>query len=65
MKFKINENSYLSITDDNKETIIHTDKHELEELMNVIKTYLEDTTEKKGFVYRYNPRSRRIEKIEE
>ena len=65
MKFKIEDNSYLSIIDDKKETIIHTDRHELEELMNIIKKYLEDTAVKKACPYRYNPRSRRLEKIEE
>lgn len=65
MKFKIEDNSYLSIIDDKKETIIHTDRHELEELMNTIKKYLEDTEVKKAYTYRFNPRSRRLEKVEE
>ena len=65
MKFKIEDNSYLSIIDDKKETIIHTDRHELEELMNVIKKYLEDTEAKKTCTYKFNPRSRRLEKVEE
>ena len=65
MKFKIEDNSYLSITDDKKETIIHTDRHELEELMNEIKKYLEDTAPKKFYAYRFNPRSRRLEKVNE
>ena len=64
MKFKIEDNSYLSITDDKKETIIHTDRHELEELMNTIKTYLENTVVKKAYTYRFNPRSCRLEKVE-
>ena len=65
MKFKIEDNSYLSITDDKKETIIHTDRHELKELMNEIKKYLEDTAPKKSYAYRFNPRSRRLEKVSE
>lgn len=65
MKFKIDDNSYLSIIDDKKETIIHTDRHELEELMNTIKKYFEDTAVKKAYTYRFNPRSRRLEKVEE
>jgi hypothetical protein len=65
MKFKIEDNSYLSIIDDKKETIIHTDRHELKELMNTIKEYLKDTSEQKAYVYRFNPRSRRLEKVEE
>lgn len=65
MKFKIEDNSCLSITDDKKETIIHTDRHELKELMNTIKKYLEDTAVKKAYTYRFNPRSRRLEKVEE
>lgn len=65
MEFKIDENSYLSIIDDKKETIIHTDRHELEELMNEIKKYLEDTAPKKTYTYRFNPRSRRLEKVSE
>lgn len=65
MKFKIDDNSYLSIIDDKNETIIHTDRHELEELMNTIKKYFEDTAVKKAYTYRFNPRSRRLEKVEE
>ena len=64
MKFKIEDNSYLSISDDKKESIIHTDRHELEELMNTIKTYLENTVVKKAYTYRFNPRSRKLEKVE-
>ena len=30
-----------------------------------IKKYLEDTAEKKAYTYRFNPRSRRLEKVEE
>ena len=65
MKFEINENSYLTIKDDKKETVIHTDKHELQQLMETIKKYLDDTTKKKSYAYRFNPRSRRLEKVEE
>ena len=65
MKFKIENNSYLSIIDDKKETIIHTDRHELEELMIVIKNYLESTEKSKSCIYVYNPRSKRLEKVEE
>jgi hypothetical protein len=68
MKFLINENSNLVIIDDKKETIINTDRYELTQLMKHIQEYLikEDTEksaeDKKGYTYRYNPRSRRIEK---
>lgn len=65
MKFKINENSNLSIIDDKKEIIIHTDRHELEDLMNKIKVHLEETKENKSYTYVYNPRSRRLEKKED
>ena len=65
MKFEINENSYLTIKDDKKETVIQTDKHELQQLMETIKKYLDDTAKKKSYAYRFNLRSRRLEKVEE
>ena len=70
MKFSIKENGNLTIVDDNKETVIHSDRFDLTELMKTIQDYLiagtvvEDVV-KPSFVYRYNPRSRRIEKVEE
>lgn len=69
MKFLINENSNLVIIDDKKETTINTDRYELTQLMKHIHEYLikEDTDkpaeDKRGYTYRYNPRSRRLEKV--
>lgn len=71
MKFKIQENGNLSITDDNKETIIHSDRFDLITLMKTIQDYLIDGTSvdsennTTNYTYRYNPRSKRLEKVEE
>lgn len=68
MKFLINENSNLVIVDDKKETIIHTDRYELMELMRAIQDFLlgvdvkEEEKKENKYVYRFNPRSRRLEK---
>ena len=69
MKFLINENSNLVIIDDKKEININTDRYELTQLMKHIQEYLikEDTEkpaeDKKSYYYRYNTRSRRLEKV--
>ena len=73
MKFKITENGNLSIIDDKKETIIHSDRYDLTVLMKTIQTFLlgeasenEEVEEKpKGYFYRYNSRSKRLEKVVE
>lgn len=69
MKFLINENSNLVIIDDKKEITINTDRYELTQLMKHIQEYLikEDTEkpaeDKRSYYYRYNTRSRRLEKV--
>jgi hypothetical protein len=71
MKFKITENGNLSIIDDKKETIIHSDRYDLTVLMKTIQPFLlgeasenEEVEDKpKGCFYRYNTRSRRLEKV--
>jgi hypothetical protein len=69
MKFSIKENGNLTIVDDNKETVIHSDRYDLKELMRTIQDYLNgnniDEEPKPKVSFRYNPRSRRIEKIVE
>lgn len=71
MKFKITENGNLSIIDDKKETIIHSDRYDLTVLMKTIQSFLlgeasenEEVEDKpKNYFYRYNPRSKRLEKV--
>lgn len=70
MKFKITENGNLSIIDDKKETIIHSDRYDLTVLMKTIQSFLLGETpaevveeKKETYVYRYNPRSKRHEKV--
>ena len=71
MKFKITENGNLSIIDDKKETIIHSDRYDLTVLMKTIQSFLlgeasenEKAEDKpKNCFYRYNTRSRRLEKV--
>ena len=72
MKFKITENGNLSIIDDKKETVIHSDRYDLTVLMKTIQSFLLGETpdenveeKKKGCVYQYNPRSKRLEKVVE
>lgn len=69
MKFSIKENGNLTIVDDNKETVIHSDRYDLKELKRTIQDYLIgdniDEESKPKVSFRYNPRSRRIEKIVE
>lgn len=65
MKFSIKENGNLTIVDDNKETVIHSDRYDLKELMRTIQDYLIDEESKPNVSFRYNPRSRRIEKVVE
>ena len=70
MKFKITENGNLSIIDDKKETVIHSDRYDLTVLMKTIQSFLLGETpaevveeKKETYVYRYNPRSKRLEKV--
>ena len=70
MKFKIENNSNLTIVDDKKEIIIHTDKFDLKELMLMIQEHLledidetEIATSNKGVNYKFNPRSGRLERV--
>lgn len=71
MKFKITENGNLSIIDDKKETIIHSDRYDLTVLMKTIQSFLlgevsenEKVEDKpKSYFYQYNPRSKRLEKV--
>lgn len=70
MRFKITENGNLSIKDDKKETIIHSDRYDLIDLMKTIQSFLlgetpekEIEVKKESCVYRYNPRSKRHEKV--
>lgn len=73
MKFKITENGNLSIIDDKKETIIHSDRYDLTVLMKTIQSFLlgeasenEKAEDKpKSCLYQYNPRSKRLEKVYE
>ena len=72
MKFKIKENGNLSILDDNKETIIHSDRFDLIDLLKTVQSFLIGETkgepmEKKTDCnyYVFNPRSKRLEKVEE
>lgn len=73
MKFKITENGNLSIIDDKKETIIHSDRYDLTVLMKTIQSFLlgkatknEKAEDKpKSCFYQYNPRSKRLEKVVE
>lgn len=63
MRFKIDEQSKLTIVDDNRETIIGTDKADLRMLKEAIESHLGEGEENsgKGMAYGYNPRTRRIE----
>lgn len=71
MKFKITENGNLSIIDDKKETIIHSDRYDLTVLMKTIQSFLlgeasenkEAEDKPKSCFYQYNPRSKRLEKV--
>lgn len=72
MKFKIKENGNLSIIDDNKETIIHSDRFDLIDLMKSVQSFLIGETKGEPIeketgccYYVYNPRSQRLEKVEE
>lgn len=72
MTFKINDNGNLTIKDDYKETVIHSDKFDLIKLMSTIKAYLDGdkvddngNVKSKATLLRYNPRSCRLEKVEE
>lgn len=73
MKFKITENGNLSIIDDKKETIIHSDRYDLTVLMKTIQSFLlgeasenEKAEDKpKSYFYQYNPRSKRLERVYE
>ena len=64
MKFKIDESSRLTITDDKKEIIISTDKADLKMLKKIIEEHIEEVeTPVKSSAYGYNPRTRRIEHL--
>ena len=64
MKFKIDESSRLTITDDKKEIIISTDKADLKMLKKIIEEHIEEVeTPVKSGGYGYNPRTRRIEPL--
>lgn len=64
MKFKIDETSRLTITDDKKEIVFMTDKSDLKILMKTIQEHLEKDDEKKEYCgYGYNPRTNRLEPL--
>lgn len=71
MKFKVIENGNLTIKDDKKETVIYSDRYNLIDLMKTIQSFLLGETSEKNiekakaetYVYRYNPRSKRHEKV--
>ena len=71
MEFKIDKNSNLTVTSDKKTTTLITDRSDLISLMEFIQKHIEETADievektVKGVVYRYNPRSRRLERVEE
>lgn len=61
MKFTIGEKGNLTIVDDKKTLVLETDKFDLIALKEKIEQYLENTENKTTSVYRYNPRSKRLE----
>lgn len=61
MKFTIGEKGNLTIVDDKKTLILETDKFDLITLKEKIEEYLENTDKPTSSVYRYNPRSKRLE----
>lgn len=64
MKFKIDETSKLTITDDKKEIVFMTDKADLKILLKTIQGHLNKDGEKKEyFGYGYNPRTKRFEQL--
>ena len=71
MEFRIDKNSNLTVTSDKKTTTLITDRADLISLMEFIQKHIEETADievektVKGVVYRYNPRSRRLERVEE
>ena len=61
MKFTIGEKGNLTIVDDKKTLILETDKFDLIALKEKIEEYIKSTEKKVSSVYRYNPRSQRLE----
>lgn len=64
MKFKINEQSHLIVTDDKKEITFMTDKSDLKEIVKIINDYLNKSErDEEIHAYGYNPRTKRLEPI--
>lgn len=64
MKFRIDDTSKLTITDDKKEIVFMTDKADLQVLMKTIQEHLNKEDEKKEiYGYGYNPRTKRLEPL--
>lgn len=61
MKFTIGEKGNLTIVDDKKTLLLETDKYDLITLKEKIEEYLKSTEKTTSSVYRYNPRSKRLE----
>jgi hypothetical protein len=61
MKFTIGEKGNLTIVDDKKTLILETDKFDLITLKEKIEEYLKSAEKPTSSVYRYNPKSKRLE----